>query len=109
MHPIARQADAVVNEVAAVDRAQGRVGVENNGRPLLACRSVHAARDHAHRGSGFSQLGGEVNAREARSRLQSQLSVMTAHQCGAGDKNRDAMREQRSDWEIEEFFPVICS
>ena len=72
MHPIARQADAVVDEVAAVDRAQGRVGVENIGRPLLDCRVrkqprelVHAARDHAHGGSGLAQLGGEVNAGRA--------------------------------------------
>jgi hypothetical protein len=42
-------------------RAGGRVGVENIGRPLLDCRVrkqprglVHAARDHAHGGSGLA-------------------------------------------------------
>ena len=73
MHPIVRQADTVVDEVTPVDREQARVGVENIGRPLLDCRSgkqprelVHAARDHAHRCSGFARLGGEVNAGRAR-------------------------------------------
>ena len=72
MHLMAGQADAVVDEVAAVDRAQGRAGVENIGRPLLDCRIrkqprelVHTARDHAYSGSGLAQLGGEVNASRA--------------------------------------------
>ena len=38
MHLIAGQANAIVDEVAAVDRTEGRVGVENVGRALLHCR-----------------------------------------------------------------------
>jgi hypothetical protein len=72
MHLIAGQADAVVDEVAAVDRAHGRVGVENIGRPLLDFRVgkqprelVHAARDHANGSAGLAQLGCEVEVGRA--------------------------------------------
>ena len=61
MHLISRQADAVVDEIAAIDRAQGRIGVENIGRPPLDCRVrkeslelIRAARDRAHGDSGLA-------------------------------------------------------
>src|SRR5215471_6550874 len=38
MHLVAGQADAIVDEIAAVDRTKGRLGVENVGRALLHCR-----------------------------------------------------------------------
>src|SRR5215468_10730822 len=38
MHLIAGQTDAIVDEVAAVDRTERRVGVENVGRALLYSR-----------------------------------------------------------------------
>jgi hypothetical protein len=72
VHLIARQADAVVYEVAAFDCAQGRVGVSNIGFPLFNSRLwkqshelVHAACNHPHGGNSFAQLGYEVNAGRA--------------------------------------------
>ena len=38
MHLVAGQANAIVDEVAAVDRTEGRIGVENVGSALLHCR-----------------------------------------------------------------------
>jgi hypothetical protein len=38
MHLVAGQANAIVDEVAAVNRTEGRVGIENVGRALLHCR-----------------------------------------------------------------------
>jgi len=68
MHLISRQADAVVDEIAAIDRAQGRIGVENIGRPPLDCRVrkeslelIRAARDRAHGDSGLAWFDSEVN------------------------------------------------
>jgi len=61
MHLISRQADAVVDEIAAIDCAQGRIGVESIGRPLLDCRVrkeslelIRAARDRAHGDSSLA-------------------------------------------------------
>ena len=72
MHLIPRQPNAVVDEVATFYRSQGRVGVENVGRPLLDCRVrkqprklVHPARDDAYGSSGLAQFGREVNTGRA--------------------------------------------
>jgi hypothetical protein len=72
VHLVAGQANAVVDEIAALDRAQGCVGVENIGRPLLECRVrkqlceiIHAACDYAHGSRRLAQFARKVNAGRA--------------------------------------------
>src|SRR5215472_4273101 len=72
MHLITGQADAVVDEIATLDRSQRRIRVENIGWPLLECRVreqprelVHAARGHPHGVSCLAQLSRQMNSGRA--------------------------------------------
>src|SRR5262249_58496425 len=72
MHLATGQADAVIHQVAAFNRAQGRIGIEDIGRPLLDRRVrkqprelIHGSCDYAHDGISLTQLRREMDASRA--------------------------------------------
>src|SRR5215831_17728337 len=105
MHLITGQAYAVIHQVAALDSAQGRIGIQDIGRPLFDRRVrkqpqelIHRSRDYAHDGVSLAQLSREMDtSRTSRT------------------NNRDLCHDGTSGWS-ETFIPerlqldeCICS